>query len=165
MKRKHETLISDTNRKLRTLKCGQRVQALSFARGSPKWENGVIVGQTGPVSYTVRVGEKVWRRHIDQLVAVPEFQYSDGSITNDPCLSSEERYENKFSDYCLEEQSPLGESVTEDLSKSSSDSSSKGGGEPLSVTLDDHVTLTQNSTSERRYPLRERRPPDRLTYS
>ena len=29
---------------------------------------GVIVEQTGPVSYRVQVSDQIWRRHVDQLL-------------------------------------------------------------------------------------------------
>ena len=45
-----ETERVEDRKKLRVLRCGQLVQALNFSEGSPKWEKGVIVGQTGPVS-------------------------------------------------------------------------------------------------------------------
>ena len=36
-------------------------------RGEPKWLRGVIIEQTGPISYQVTVGDDIWRQHIDWL--------------------------------------------------------------------------------------------------
>ena len=39
----------------------------------PKWVRGRIGKQCGPVSYQVKLPDgRVWRRHIEQLSAVPE---------------------------------------------------------------------------------------------
>ena len=37
-------------------------------RDGPKWLSGVIVEQTGPVSYRVQVSDQIWRCHADQLL-------------------------------------------------------------------------------------------------
>ena len=36
-------------------------------RGEPKWLDGTVTEQTGPVSYKVLVGDQLWKRHIDQM--------------------------------------------------------------------------------------------------
>jgi len=36
-------------------------------RGEPRWLHGIILEQTGPISYQVSVNDQIWRRHIDQL--------------------------------------------------------------------------------------------------
>ena len=36
-------------------------------RGEPKWLDGTVTEQTGPVSYKVLVGGQLWKRHIDQM--------------------------------------------------------------------------------------------------
>lgn len=38
-------------------------------REGSKWVTGTVVARTGPVSYRVQVGDQVWRRHTDQLLA------------------------------------------------------------------------------------------------
>lgn len=39
--------------------------------GEPKWVPATITAQTGPVSYTVKTTDSVWRRHMDQLLHTP----------------------------------------------------------------------------------------------
>ena len=45
---------------------GEQVLVQNF-RGEPKWLNGTVSEQTGPVSYKVLVGDQLWKRHIDQM--------------------------------------------------------------------------------------------------
>ena len=44
---------------------------------NPKWISGVVVEKLGPLSYKVKVGNEIWRRHIDQLLATSK--HSAGS--------------------------------------------------------------------------------------
>jgi exonuclease III len=44
---------------------GDHVWARDY-RNQGKWLDGTILQKTGPLSYRVQVGSKVWRRHIDQ---------------------------------------------------------------------------------------------------
>lgn len=56
----------------RTFNVGSAVLVRNY-RGPPKWLKGVIVSQSGPVSFQVKVstrtGTQIWRRHHDQLLA------------------------------------------------------------------------------------------------
>eukprot|EP00731_Ephydatia_muelleri_P034541 Em0065g2a len=62
------------DKKARDRECADRETALSKNYGSdPKWVRGRIGKQCGPVSYQVELPDgRVWRRHIEQLSAVPE---------------------------------------------------------------------------------------------
>ena len=44
---------------------------------NPKWISGVVVEKLGPLLYKVKVGNEIWRWHIDQLLATSE--HSAGS--------------------------------------------------------------------------------------
>ena len=35
--------------------------------GEPKWLDGTVTEQPGPVSYKVLVGEQLWKRRVDQM--------------------------------------------------------------------------------------------------
>ena len=37
-------------------------------RGKPKWLEAVMIERTGPVSYTVQIGEEIAKRHVDQIL-------------------------------------------------------------------------------------------------
>ena len=114
----------DSHAKYRQLSPGQLVMARDF-RSTSKWIPGAIVDRTGPLSYTVKLGNgKIIRRHIDQLRdrSTPLPETSTGTTT---------QVFEPFQDYhhCeLPTQSPPPDPVT-----------------PV-----------------RRYPQRERRPPDRF---
>ena len=56
----------DAHSKDRSFDIGETVWVANL-RGEPKWLRGVIIEQTGPISYRVSVGDDIWRRHIDQL--------------------------------------------------------------------------------------------------
>ena len=50
--------------------------------GNSKWSPGVIGGKCGPRNYKVQMGQKLFKRHVDQL----RYRYSDSSgacIPND----------------------------------------------------------------------------------
>ncbi|XP_064487549.1 uncharacterized protein K02A2.6-like [Ornithodoros turicata] len=110
----------------RTFNVGDTVLVRNF-RGHPKWLRGVIVGQSGPVSFQVKVssrtGVHVWRRHQDQLLTSgyhDQVQHQ-GSSAND-------------------------------LWWDSTGSSEPG---PCNAPIE-----RQAAVATRRYPQRQRRPPD-----
>ena len=45
---------------------GEQVLVQNF-RGKPRWLNGTVAEQTGPVSYKVLVDDQLWKRHVDQM--------------------------------------------------------------------------------------------------
>ena len=51
----------------RNFKVGETVMARNYGRGQ-KWKAGVVVKQSGPVSYQVKVGDLLWCRHVDQIL-------------------------------------------------------------------------------------------------
>ena len=61
--------LQDEQRKFRDLSVGDNVVVMNFSQG-PKWLSGQVVDRTGPHSYKTAVGDKVFRRHIDQICKV-----------------------------------------------------------------------------------------------
>ena len=57
----------DVKSKRREFQEGQSV--LVANKGEPKWLSGIIVKTLGPTSYNVQVGNKIWKRHTDQLLS------------------------------------------------------------------------------------------------
>ena len=57
----------DAHSKTREFEIGQAVLVRNLL-GEPKWLQATVLEQTGPVSYKVQVGDRVWRRHVDQLL-------------------------------------------------------------------------------------------------
>ena len=56
----------DKSSKEREFALGEQVLVQNF-RGEPRWLDGTVTEQTGPVSYKVLVGDQLWKRHIDQM--------------------------------------------------------------------------------------------------
>ena len=83
-------------------------------------------------------------------------------------MASEEGIDTKVSKYqneVIDEQLTLDPvPITGEVSIAQSDEGCKGEDDPLPFISDSPVT-NGNSNGGRRYPVRERRPPDRLTYT
>ena len=61
----------------RSFNIGQSVLVRN-PRDGPKWIPGIVIEQTGPISYKVQVHDQIWRRHVDQLL--------DHNVVVEPCL-------------------------------------------------------------------------------
>ncbi|KAM7312980.1 uncharacterized protein ISCGN_002903 [Ixodes scapularis] len=114
-------------------------------RSSPRWLRGTVLKKNGPVSYQVQVttprGKFIWRRHLDQLL-------SQTRPTATPVPSDTDDAEG-FLVF-----SPGEPSVPATVQE-------HGPQQPHTIPQRDPVPPTGRSTSEGRYPSRERRPPDR----
>ena len=57
----------DKNKKFRSFSVGEKVYVRNFLTG-PKWLPGIIMDNTGPTSYRVKLDDdRVVRKHIDQM--------------------------------------------------------------------------------------------------
>ena len=56
----------DKGSREREFALGEQVLVQNF-RGKPRWLNGTVAEQTGPVSYKVLVDDQLWKRHVDQM--------------------------------------------------------------------------------------------------
>ena len=65
---RQQTQVEAAGGAVRQFRVGDAVWARNYS-GSSRWRSGRVVSQTGPVSYEVDVGEVIWSRHVDQLVA------------------------------------------------------------------------------------------------
>ena len=145
----------------RKLELGQAVVARNYRAGN-KWVPGIITAHLGPLSYEVKVTPNtVWRRHVDQLresAVTPNF--------------NKEQYTPQLNPAVLAVTPQSGSSVENEELQAPNMS---GMEEPW--TKDTHVDNTPDnppsSQSEtvvsspatpscRRYPLRLRKPPERL---
>ena len=61
--------LHDEQRQFRDLSVGDNVVVLNFSPG-PKCLSGQVMERTGPLSYRIAAGDKVSRRHIDQICEV-----------------------------------------------------------------------------------------------
>ena len=58
----------DSVKKPRQFTIGQKVFVRDYRRDKPKWTNGTVVKELGPVSYRIQTPEGfLWKRHSDQL--------------------------------------------------------------------------------------------------
>ena len=157
----------------------QRVLQVSFNMGDwvfvknyrhgPGWLPGTVVRQKGPVSYDVQVAGEVWHRHMDQLrnhygtTTTTAFPHNETPVThNQTAASSEEVIETQ------EHPGPTDTQVT----KPQSYSTTMVEPEPVEVTGPGIPFQTQETTrshsdlttgaKESCYPVRRRKPPDRL---
>nr|XP_034831574.1 uncharacterized protein K02A2.6-like [Maniola hyperantus] len=63
--------ISQKGGTQRQVDIGDTVMARDYSSKGNKWTEGVVVSQTGPVSYKVDIGKGIeWRRHRDQVIKV-----------------------------------------------------------------------------------------------
>ena len=121
----------------RDYEVGQTVAVKDYRGNDPKWIPGTISDKTGPVSYRVEVGPDVnWRRHADQIqdshLHVKEGVMSDINTGVDlPIIENQP----------IESQSPAA------ISGSTPRRVTSPSEKPASVV-----------TSERRYPVRDRKP-------
>ena len=126
----------DSHTQVRAFQIGDKVYVWNFVR-SPTWLEGIILGRTGPVSFTVRLSDgRIRKRYIDHLrIRYPEDLANSSlpEVLKGPVLLPVEGTDNAHTS----EQSPMVE-----LPESNSHGSS----------------LTQ----EPRHSGRVRRPPDRL---
>ena len=140
----------------RTFHVGQTVMAKNM-RAGPSWVPGTIVQQLGPVTYLVDVSDgRVWKRHVDHLKdrgaesLTPWTPDQTENIPGDPQMMPSEQVVD------------LPTIATPPVIITPSES----GTTPLTSddTLPDLPSLaTSNASTTRRYPARERRPPDRYS--
>ena len=141
----------------RKLNVGQAVVARDY-RGGNKWVLGIITAHSGPLSYEVRVAPStVWRRHIDQ--------FRESAITVNP--STDELVPQPNPAVFL----PTSQSTSSGVPRTRTCS---GCEEAVTPDKDIGTTPGKPSSSQiegvtsrpatpcRRYPLRLRKPPERL---
>ena len=141
------------------LQMGQDVIARNY-RGKRKWVPGVIMAKTGPLSYQVKVAQNmVWHRHIDQLKNIDmtqnlhqdqeELAQAATTSENAPCDIDDSTQESPSSNL----QRPERTTTTEIGSTTTN---------TTPVALGTHPTTGQNADQLKRYPIRDRKPPERL---
>lgn len=129
--------------KHRDFHVGDSVLVRDYRRGEEKWKTGTVSSQSGPVSYTVQVdNSQSWKRHADQMLDChPEITKSTET------LPAENNVSQTFDD------------KGQELSLTSHETETN--------VPDQHVTnLTETSITDsqnvRRFPVRNRKAPNRL---
>jgi len=145
----------------RKLELGQAVVARNYRAGN-KWVPGIITAHSGPLSYEVKVAPNtVWRRHVDQLresAVTPNLNKEQCTPhLNPPLLAATPQPASTVENEEL--QAPTISGIEEPLTK-----------DALVDNAPDNPPSSQSETMVRspatppcrRYPLRLRKPPDRL---
>ena len=130
---------------------GEEVLVQNF-RGEPKWLDGTVTEQTGPVSYKVLVGEQLWKRHVDQMHqkhlsnkdSKPEISVTHSNDTTDIQPVTPPQAETA-------EKATLKPNET----KSSENDNDEG----------THAAATAQPQPQTRYPIRQRRAPKHLGFN
>ena len=140
--------------KVRVFTPGESVLERNYCSG-PKWVPAIIIAQTGPVSYTVQTAtDIVWRRHVDQLLQTSTpTQLSPEDCADVPPVTSPTCQHAPVQSSSSPEPEVPDSQVTETDTPtpvSTPVSSSPLRDKDIAVPVD------------RRYPARQRRPPDRL---
>ena len=115
---------------------GETVLARKLREG-PKWVTGTITERTGPIPYRVQVNDQIWRRHTDQLL-------SSESTIPETVPEVPETLPSVELEVSAPEKVPTPDS------------------RPTDVSTESHESPPTSPTSPKRYPKRNRKPPDRL---
>ena len=133
----------DQHSRARELCVGQRVLVRNYRPGE-NWIPGTVVDRRGPLSYTVRIADgQLLHRHIDQLKEMKDSPQEDVSKNSSDI------------DTHAYESGPT-EANASELELIDTPSAHESGG-----TREISSDVTSQSD---RYPKRNRKPPDRLTY-
>ena len=130
---------------------GEEVLVQNF-RGEPKWLDGTVTEQTGPVSYKVLVGEQLWKRHVDQM-----HQKHLSNKDSKPEISV--THSNDTTDI-----QPVTPPQAETAEKATLKPSETKGSENDNDE-DTHAAATAQPQPQTCYPIRERKAPQRLGFN
>ena len=141
----------DVHSRARQFSVGQSVMVRNF-RDGPHWVPGIIVKILRPLSYDIRVrGGQTWKRHLDHIRDGPSVQSSDPEIEANGPSQEDVYFPLPSSRTEAESQVTANQSTARDSpSQSGNDSNASPPGGP--------------SETVRRYPCRDRQPPNHWTY-
>ncbi|KAK0147480.1 hypothetical protein N1851_013043 [Merluccius polli] len=145
-----QVLRRNQRAKQRAFSPGDKVLAKNYSTG-PRWVFATIVAQTGPVAYTVQTTQGLtWKRHVDQLL-----QMAAAATSELPLM---ECTEESLGDYIGEYVSPPGSAAAPEVPVPDPPPEMV---EPPSLAVIPSPSRDSKTdlSSERRYPVRERRPP------
>ncbi|XP_046362411.2 uncharacterized protein K02A2.6-like [Haliotis rufescens] len=140
---------------VRHFEVGDPVLVRDYRGRTEQWLQGVVLKALGPVTYKVQVENFEWKRHVDQLITMPGTpDLSVTSTTEDITISDRS------------ESAPM--SGVEKIPVESTKGSFPGEIGVENVPPGTRPPGTENvpvtETATRRYPVRERKQPDRLSY-
>ena len=156
-KQEKQKLAHDSKSRERALAVGDQVYTRVYGRGQPRWMPAEVTHCTGPVSFKVSLEDgTVHRRHQDQLR-----QRLDTPTTGAPDFTNNELQTSMHQPQTL---------VTLDSSSSTSPEPAtptppSSTPTPTPAPAPAPAPAPSIPTPTPRYPTRDRRPPERLTYT
>ena len=155
----------DAHSRDRDFDIGENVLARNLREG-PKWVPGTILERTGPVSYRVQVRDQIWRRHTDQLLSSQVSPTDETDPTAEPEMRNPIVNERPVRDVPL----PLPVTPQTVLEQSSPEpevaqgTSTNTNTPPIVSPASSDSNSSPTSSSRKKYPTRQRRPPERLSH-
>lgn len=157
-------MLNGQNHRLREFSVGQDVAVRDY-RGQNKWINATVVKRMGPLTYEVKTTQTaaVWRRHVDQMRAAIHAA-EQPTAAADATLAVEYRSTTTpivaatAAAAAAESSIPVPQAPSIELRENTAERNVDNGSDSNSML----VTPPSHSAPERRYPCRDRRPPDRL---
>lgn len=144
---------------IRELSVGDPVMVRDY-RENKRWRKGVIVRKLGPVTYTVQVGDLIWKRHIDQLKDLSGSTFCDAEEVwtyQPPSYPFPEKIVNT-------ELTPMIAPAETAESAQYSEEKAEGGesSKPQEISRSPSSEPSNEPPNERRYPVRDRKRTRRL---
>lgn len=151
--------VTDT-RTFREFEVGQNVLARDYRPTSKeKWVIGNVVSRDGTLMYTIDIGQGIkWRRHVDQLRKTEISGKSFDLQGRDPVLPP------SLYDHITVDGTNVQSHNTPLVVTGDQDNETICVKTPDMPSSDLSVDRPAHPANERRYPLRERKAPDRLTF-
>ena len=155
--------LHDAHSRSRLFAIGQKGLVRKLQDG-PKWLSGVIVEQTGPVSYRVQVSDQIWRCHADQLL-----DHTRVVAEEQPAIQGREE---GSSDILFPEtpvmqpiQSEAESIPSAEVTEPPQDIEHSDSHRCVELGLGSSTTAVSETVISKRYPSREHKPPDRFSPS
>jgi RNase H-like domain found in reverse transcriptase/Reverse transcriptase (RNA-dependent DNA polymerase)/Integrase zinc binding domain/Integrase core domain len=62
----------------------------TFSKSQPKWSMGTVIKAVGPVSYQVRVNDRIMKRHVDHIISAEVVLQTPGPVPDHPPAAEQE---------------------------------------------------------------------------
>ena len=135
---------------------GQRVLVRNL-RDGPRWLQGTVIERKGPLSYLVQLASgTVWRRHVDHMLESVDSPLEE-TVTPEPVTPELEELPR----LPLSPSTPV-PSPTVPVAEQPAISTNKASTPEHAPEIADHHQPESVQTPPRRYPQRQRHPPERF---
>ena len=154
--------------RLRSFDVGESVMVKNFSSPGPSWVQGTIAYKQGPLTYLVDVSDgRLWKRHVDHI---KKYNFSRSTSNAEPEIdvdistaSPPDETEHNTTAERSEISDPNGSEQVEPTPATPSPRPDSNGRSPgTEVSRNDSGNTSDPSMGDRRYPTRQRRPPERF---